>query len=421
MISSSAQISRRIRSYMDQIVTELRGASSAVENDGLSVYGMTEVLKSAMSDRNRLEAAPSGGIGALDRVAERAPDGQLTAGLSCATWLSQHCQMSSSAAHAQVRLARQLPFLPDTARAFEQGLISPQHASVVARSVELVARGEGDQGEAEARLLEEARRRDPRDLFRWGLSLVHELAPREMEAEEDRRVERRYLRMSQAFDGGYDLEGYVDPERGARLKTALDAVMGPRRKDDKRKPSQRKLDGLVELGDRVMDSGQLPVRGGQKPHLTITATLETLRGDPGAPAALLDWGYPLSGRALRRIATDAEITPILLSSKGDPLHVGRRYRTATPKMRRALAERDRRCVWPGCSDPPEWCQGHHAEQPWALGGGTEVEGMALLCGPHHRKLDRGWRLEQLANGRRVAHPPPRCEPVSGPAVHDPPP
>src|SRR5207237_3849289 len=112
VISTSAQISRRIRSYMDQIVTELRGASTGVENDGLTVYGMTEVLKSAMSDRNRLEAALTGGIGALDRVAERAPDGELTAGLSCATWLSQHCQMSSSAAHAQVRLARQLPFLP---------------------------------------------------------------------------------------------------------------------------------------------------------------------------------------------------------------------------------------------------------------------------------------------------------------------
>src|SRR5207244_7943509 len=131
--------------------------------------------------------------------------------------------------------------------------------------------------------------------------------------------------------------GDVDPERGARLKTALDAVMGPRRKDDKRTASQRRLDGLVELGDRVLDSGQLPVRGGQRPHLTITATLETLRGDPGAPAALLDWGFPISGRALRRIATDAEITPILLSSRGDPLHVGRKYRTATPKRAEAPA------------------------------------------------------------------------------------
>ena len=109
-----------------------------------------------------------------------------------------------------------------------------------------------------------------------------------------------------------------------------------------------------------------------------------------------------------------------MSSKGDPLHVGRKYRTATPKMRRALAERDRHCVWPGCTDPPEWTQGHH-EVAWALGGGTEIDAMALLCLDHHQKLDEGWRLERRPDGRRVAHPPERPAPVWGPAIHDPPP
>jgi hypothetical protein len=168
-----------------------------------------------------------------------------------------------------------------------------------------------------------------------------------------------------------------------------------------------------------LDQGDLPVRGGQRPHITITATLETLRGDRGAPAALLDWGFPISGKALRRIAGDAEITPILLSANGDPLHVGRKYRTATPKMSKALAERDRRCVWPGCDRPPDWSQRHH-ELPWALGGRTDIEGMTLLCTPHHGRLSRGWRLVRLPNGRVAVHPPPCPGPVYGPAVHDPP-
>src|SRR5207237_10571526 len=162
------------------------------------------------------------------------------------------------------------------------------------------------------------------------------------------------------------------PEGGAILKTALNGLPGPRARDDQRTPGQRRADGLVALATRVLDQGELPVRGGQRPHLTITATLETLRADPGAPAALFDGGIPISGKALRRIAGDAEITPILLSARGDPLHVGRKYRTATPKMRRALAERDRRCVWPGCDRPPEWCDSDH-ELPWAQGGATEVE------------------------------------------------
>src|SRR5207302_901679 len=91
-----------------------------------------------------------------------------------------------------VRLARQLPSLPHTNKAFERGELSSQHASMVARSVEMVVRGGGNPGEAEVRLLQEAQYRNPRDLFRWGLSLVHEMAPKEMEAEEQRREDRRY-------------------------------------------------------------------------------------------------------------------------------------------------------------------------------------------------------------------------------------
>jgi hypothetical protein len=94
-----------------------------------------------------------------------------------------------------------------------------------------------------------------------------------------------------AFDGGFDVEGYLDPERGARLKTALNGVLGRRPKGDERSPGQRRADGLDEIVTQVLDGGELSVRGGQKPHLTITATLETLQGHPGAPAALLDWGF----------------------------------------------------------------------------------------------------------------------------------
>jgi hypothetical protein len=374
MDTGTAELSERLRSASKEIVDVLGRAV----RDGLDTEQLTDLLTVAFVGRNQIDAAVSKAIGALDRAAAKAPDGELTGGLSCAAWLSDTLRISSNAGYAQVRLARQLPYLPDTASAFEHGDISSQHAGVVARSVEMLVRGGGDPSDAETLLLQEASQREPRDLFRWGLSLVHQLAPQEMESEEERRVERRYLNLKEAFEGGCALEGYLDPERAARLKTALNGVLGPRHKGDERSAGQRRADALDEIVTQVLDSGELPVRGGQKPHLTITATLETLRGDPGSPAALLDWGMPISGKALRRIASDAEITPILVNGKGDPLHVGRRYRTATPKMRKALAERDRRCVWPGCDRPPEWTQGDH-KLPWARGGETEVEGMRLLC------------------------------------------
>jgi hypothetical protein len=404
------ELTELVEAGAQQVIDALGGATA----EGLSPRQLTDLLGAALRQRNRIEAAITAVVGAVDVAADRAADeGDLTMGLSCASWLAHNLHISPSAAHAQVRLARQLASLPATAAAFERGDLSPQHASVVARSVEQVARGGGDARVAEDLLLQEASGRDPRSLLRYGLGLLHRLAPQEMEDEEELRHRRRYLRLAEAFDGGYEVEGYLDPIAGARFKTALDGVMGPRARGEERTPGQRRADALDEIVTRVLDSGQLPVRGGQRPHLTVTASVETLCGQPGAPAALLDWGFPISGKKLRQVAQDAEITPILVNEKGDPLHVGRKYRTATRKMRKALAERDRRCVWPGCDRPPEWSQGDHIE-PWGKGGKTEIEGMRLLCGPHNRRLTRGWRLERLPDGSYVVHPPPRPDQAHGP-------
>jgi hypothetical protein len=401
MRTRSTELAELVEAGAQQIVGALRAACA----EGLSVIQLTELLGVALRQRNQIDAAVSHTIGTVDAAAEKAREpGELTMGLSCAAWLACQLHISSSAAHAQVRLARQLPSMPATLAAFERGELSPQHATVVARSVERVTRGGGDAGLAEKLLLREAQSRDPRDLLRYGLGLLHRLAPREMEAEEDRRHRCRYLRLAELYDGGYEVEGYLDEIAGARLKTALDGVMGPRARSDERTPGQRRADALDEIVTRVLDSGDLPVRGGQRPHLTITASLETLRADPGAPAGLLDWGFPISGKALRRIADDAEITPILIGKSGDPLHVGRKYQTATRKMRKALAERDRRCVWPGCDRPPEWSQGDHID-PWAQGGETDIDRMRLLCGDHNRRLTRGWRLEPGPDGHYAVHPP----------------
>src|SRR5438105_15496235 len=120
MGTTLAEASRGIQSCMDQIVAHLRGAASSVDKEGLPVAEMTEVLKTAFSNRNRFDAAVSSAIGALDKAAQRVPDEELTGGLSCADWLSECLRISSSAGYAQVRLARQLPSLPHPQKAFER-------------------------------------------------------------------------------------------------------------------------------------------------------------------------------------------------------------------------------------------------------------------------------------------------------------
>jgi len=377
---------------------------------GLDADSLSDLLGSVLAHRNQLDSAVTEIVGSLDqRVEERRRDhgDQDDPTTSCAVLLRDDFNLTNGAAHAQVRLARQLRQLPDTAAAFSSGRLSYQHALSLARTVDRVVLGGGRAQDAEPLLLQQAEHRNPHELLMWGRHLRHRLNPTELADEEEQEHERQWLHLTRTWSGGYDLEGHLDAEAGVILKEAIEGVLGPRQKDDRRPAGRRRAEGLVDLARRCLDSGELPVRGGVRPHITITATLETLRGDPGAPAAELDWGFPISGEMLRRIACDADLTPILLSAGGSPLHVGRTRRTATPRMRRALAARDRHCVWPGCDRPPTWCDGHHTRW-WSRGGITAVDEMSLLCGRHHRKVHRGHRLVRGPDGHvQVIPPPPR--------------
>jgi hypothetical protein len=232
---------------------------------------------------------------------------------------------------------------------------------------------------AERVLLGEARRRSPYDLLVFGRHLRHRLDPSELAEEEEQEHQRQWLNLTRnSWNGGLDIEGHLDAEAGTALKTAIEGVLGPRAKDDERPPALRRAHAFNELVRRYLDAGELPVRGGQRPHLVVYASLETLRGDPGAPAAEFESGWPISRETALRLSCDAELTQVLVSKDGDPLHVGRRRRTASPKMRLALAFQDRHCAWSGCDRPPAWCAGHHREL-WVEGGHTDIEAMNLLC------------------------------------------
>jgi hypothetical protein len=404
------ELAKLINDGTDMIVQALRRAAA----EGLDAGELTDLLKVAFADRNRVEFATLGAIGALARAADEDPDGRQTGGLDCTAWLAHQLDINSSQANAQVRLAQRLPALPATSAALERGELSGSHAGVVSRIAEMVERGGGEARAAETLMLQEVHGRDPRELLRYGLGLVHRLAPREMVAEERERHRRRYLRLAELFDGGYAIEGYLDPVGGATLKTALHGLLGRRGNDDKRTPGQRRADGLVELATRVLDSGTLPVRGGERPHLTITATLEALRGDAGGPAALLESGFPISAEQLRSIAPDATITPVPMGPDGEPLPAARRQRTAARKMVRALGERYGRCTWPGCDRPAGQCEGHHEEAPHG-GARRDVDQTAHFWETGSRQSSEDRRPERRPDDATLIDPlPARRQPPQPP-------
>jgi hypothetical protein len=119
-------------------------------------------------------------------------------------------------------------------------------------------------------------------------------------------------------------------------------------------------------------------------------------GVPPLPQpAWLDWFGEVPAALAQRLACDANAWRIVLDpATGLPLDVGRAHRLVPPWIRRALHARDRGCRWPGCEAPTDWCDAHHHDKPWYLGGETNVDELMLLCRWHHVKVHEGqWRIE----------------------------
>src|SRR5262249_60973874 len=84
----------------------------------------------------------------------------------------------------------------------------------------------------------------------------------------------------------------------------------------------------------------------------------------------------------RGVACAGGAPPAVLGSSGEPRDLGRKPRTVSTALRRALVLRDHGCAFPGCTIPACWTDGHHI-QHWADGGSTSLENMVLLCSAHH--------------------------------------
>ncbi len=89
-------------------------------------------------------------------------------------------------------------------------------------------------------------------------------------------------------------------------------------------------------------------------------------------------GIHVSAETARRLACDAATVSMRHGPAGEILDVGRRTRTISPALRRALQARDRRCRFPGCRH--RRVDAHHIEH-WADGGRTALGNLVLLCRP----------------------------------------
>jgi hypothetical protein len=372
-------------------------ASCVAAVDGAALgEGLIQVREST----DRLEAVFADGLRRFDKSGEFAADGAL----NIVSWLRWKCRLSGGAAAERVTIARQLDQLPKTEAAFARGDLGYQHVAAIARTADNV--GAAAVRKEEGQLLKAAETLDPGQFTGVVKSFEHRVDAAVALAEANRAHARRYLHLSESSNGLVHLEGLLDSEGGATLKTALNALMPPPRQDDDRSAGQRRADALVDLARAALDGRTLGTVGGQRPHLVITTSIDTLAGVPGAPAAQLEGMGPIPMETAQRHACDATVSyvPGQAELAGETSHEHRQISAST---RRALVARDRDCVFPGCDRPASWCDGHHLVW-WTRGGKTQLPNLALVCGRHHRKLhEEGWKLARNDAGRWVATPPPQ--------------
>jgi len=320
---------------------------------------------------------------------------------SAVSWLRHNCNLSSTSAADRLCVGKELESLPKVAAALAGGQVGYQSTSVLCHLRDQL--GEKRELFVEDEMLELARKHTVKDLRFLCLMARHAADPDGFfrDAEED--FSRRRLQISQMADGMHVIDGVLDPVGGAAVKTALDSLARSVTAEDVRSHSQRMADALVELTHHALDEGRLPSRGSVKPHVSLTTTLEALKGELGAPATEVELSLPVSSRTMERFACDCTMSRVLLADS-QVIDVGRATRSVSAPTARALRVRDKGCRWPGCDRPVSWTTPHHIEF-WIRGGPTNLPNLLSLCHFHHRQVhEGGWQVVKA--GREFRFLPP---------------
>src|SRR5690606_23619002 len=142
-----------------------------------------------------------------------------------------------------------------------------------------------------------------------------------------------------------------------------------------------------------------------RPTVIVTIDHESLLGrlsTVGVGARTAD-GTPIPAETARRMACDANLLPVVLGGRGQPLDVGRSRRLATDAQRAALRTQHPNCAVEGCYKPFDWCDIHHII-PWSSddasepSGKTDIDNLVPLCSHHHRLVhEGGWKTQRQPN------------------------
>jgi hypothetical protein len=395
------------------------GAAGLAEADfaALSDAAKLDALKDLQPLVWALQAQLTRLVGVVHSSAAVGVDGSS----STQSWMKGHLRTGDGG--VQVRAAKALALTPEVAAVYARGECSPEHVNAVVAVIDDIP-VEALAGGVDKLLAEQALLWEPNAFKRAAFQIRDHIDPDAAERRRRKRLDSRWVSAARTIDDVVSIQGMLDPDAGELFLSTLGALMPAPSLGDPRSASQRRADALLDLCR--LAGAATPVAGGEKPHVSVTVDLDTLRADLDKQAHLgggvlaghtglcagagccdtspdADGPFTADGRwvgarlgsgtwigaeTARRLACDCTLLPVVLGAAGEPLDVGRARRLVSPAQRRALAVRDGGCRWPGCDRPIGWTDAHHI-RAWARGGGTDLRNLLLLCRHHHVRVHEG--------------------------------
>jgi hypothetical protein len=280
------------------------------------------------------------------------------------------------------------PLLPALAEGQLSGTVSPEHARVAIKAIELLPESSDEQARiaVEQELTAAATSLRPRELGLLGQRLRIEVDPGAILMSDAEHQRHRSVAVIARHDGSYLVHGRLTPSCGAQLLAWLSPRAAPQPiaygTPDLRNAGQRMHDALEQLAGLAIRRKELQDSGAPA-QVIITMTAEQFEQRQGW--AETSFGQLMSVPEALKLADESVVNLLVQQANGAVLAEGRVSRLANRRQTIALIARDKGCSFPDCDRPPEWSQRHHIVG-WADGGRTDIDNLTLLCGHHHREF-----------------------------------
>jgi hypothetical protein len=300
----------------------------------------------------------------------------------CAEWLAWRCGFELSTAREKVRTAHALRRLPGIAKAFAEGRLSYSKVRALTRVADL------HQEDLLLQYALEASVQDVEERCRQIRNVAPESAHHARRAwagrsltmwrDEARGVMRFTVEVpiedgeliGRALDyavAAGDVTTEIDPEAAGESKRAAWCA--------------QQADALVAVVKSYLGGGHDNEGGATADHyqVVVHADAKAVKGGGGCADLPID--------TVKRLLCDCSLVLVAQDENGTPLDVGRKQRTVSTALRRALYARDRKCTFPGCHRK-RYLDGHHLKH-WIDGGETTPGNTTLQCEYHHKLLHEG--------------------------------